>query len=525
MLRQMKKIIPLGLAAGIAVSASAQTVTLKSLDGATSLSGEFIDYDGQTYTIRTIVGDLTIDAFQVTCEGDACPAAETETESFAISGDSNAVGKLFADLLFEFGLDIGGDTMTSLDATGPSQVQLRNELGQELASITLKSEGAVQGLRDLFSGDASLAVLTRPITEEENAIFRLAGLGDLTSPEQQTIFALDGLVIVTSRNNPLRAIAEQDLAKIFSGKVTNWAQIGGPDAAINLYVRDETSGTGAVFNTLVMTPAGAKVAGTATVLDTDADVAKAVASDPLGIGVTSLSDVGNAKVLAIRGVCGIQVPATPFTIKTEEYPLSRRLYAYRTNQELPAQLTRFLEFLNSEPAQITIANDGFVDLGVSFQSNDEQGLRYLSAVIPTDVEMTLAQLRDMTANLMASDRLSITYRFKLGSAKLDARAQDDIQRLAQLLSTGDYDNKELLLIGFTDAVGAGAGNLRLSKQRAEEVRAALLDALPEGAIQGLPIRALGFGEISPLACNESENGRHINRRVEVWLRDNVTVSQ
>ncbi len=525
MLRQMKKLIPLGLAIGMATTVNAQTVTLKSLDGATSLSGEFMDFDGQTYTIRTIVGDLTIDAFQVTCEGDACPTATTETSSFGISGDSSAVGKLFADLLFEFGIDIGGDTMTSLDANGPSQVQLRNELGDELAKITLKSDGAVQGLRDLFSGEASLAVLTRPISSEENAIFQLAGLGDMTSPEQQIIFGLDGLVIVTSKNNPLRAIAEQDLAKIFSGQVTNWAQIGGPSAKINLYVRDKTSGTGAVFDTLVMTPAGTKIAATAEVLDTDADIAKAVAADPLGIGVTSLSDVGNAKVLAIRGVCGIQVPATPFTIKTEEYPLTRRLYAYRTNQESPAQLTRFLDFLNSEPAQITIANDGFVDLGASFQSNDEQGLRYLSAVLPTDVEMTLAQLREMTASLMASDRLSITYRFNLGSAKLDARAKDDIQRLAQLLSTGDYDNKEVLLIGFTDAIGAGAGNLRLSKQRAEEVRSALLEALPGGAIDGLPIRALGFGEISPLACNESENGRHINRRVEVWLRDNVTVSQ
>ncbi|PCJ76147.1 MAG: hypothetical protein COA53_02500 [Rhodobacteraceae bacterium] len=525
MLRKMKKLIPLSLAVGISTIATAETVTLKSLDGATSLSGEFLNFDGQTYTIRTIVGDLTIDAFQVTCEGDVCPTAVSDPSNFSISGDSNAVGKLFADLLFKFGIDIGGDTVTSLNPNGPAEVQLSNELGEELANITLKSNGSVQGLRDIFSGEASLAVLTRPITKEENAIFQLAGLGDLTSPEQQTIFALDGLVIITSKSNPLRAIAEQDLAKIFSGKVTNWAQIGGPSADINLYARDGTSGTGAVFNTLVMDPAGAKIADTASILDTDADVAKAVAADPLGISVTSLSDVGNAKVLAIRGVCGIQVPATPFTIKTEEYPLTRRLYTYRTNQELPAQLTRFLDFIDTEPAQNAIANDGFVDLGVSFQSNDEQGLRYLSAVLPTDVEMTLGQLRDMTANLMASDRVSITYRFELGSAQLDARAQDDIQRLAQMLSTGDFDNKEVLLIGYTDSIGGGTSNQRLSKLRAEEVRAALISALPGGGIEGLPIRAMGFGEISPLACNESKSGRNINRRVEVWLRDNVTVSQ
>ncbi len=525
MLRQMKKLIPLGLAIGLATTANAGEVRLKSLDGATSLSGELIDFNGQTYTIRTIVGDLTIDAFQVKCEGAACPVVATDPSAFGISGSANAVGTLFADLLYEFGIDIGGDTTTSIGTDGPTQVQVRNELGANLADISLTAKGSVQGLRDLFSGTASLAVLTRPISSDENAIFKIAGLGDMTSPEQQIIFGLDGLVVVTSKNNPLRAIAEQDLAKIFSGKVTNWAQIGGPSAKINLYARDNTSGTGSVFNDLVMTPAGETVSPDAKIVATDSEVAKEVAADPLGIGITSFSDIGNAKVLDIRGTCGIQVPATPFTIKTEEYPLTRRLYAYRTNAESPAQLSRFLDFLNTDAAQLAIANDRFVDLGVSYQSNDQQGLRYLSAVIPTDVEMSLQQLRDMTSNLMAADRLSITFRFALGSSQLDARAKDDITRLAQLLTTGDFENKELILIGFTDSVGAGAGNINLSKQRANEVKSALEAALPGGAISGLPIQTLGFGEISPLACNDTANGRRINRRVEVWLRDTVTVSR
>ncbi len=525
MLRQLMKFVSLGLAFGLGTTATADVVRLKSLDGGTSLSGEFVDFDGQNYTIKTIVGELVIDAFMVECEGDACPQVATEVSDFGISGSSNAVGSLFADLLFEFGLEIGGDTVTSLSTDGPTTVQLTNELGDALADVSLNASGALQGLHDLFNGVADLAVLTRPINTEENAIFKIAGLGDMTAPEQQTIFGLDGLVILTSKNNPIRAIAQQDLARIFSGQVTNWNQIGGDDAKINLYVRDETSGTGAVFNELVMNPARRTVSDNATVAATDADLSSAVAGDPLGIGVASLANSGNAKILAIRGTCGIQVPATPFTIKTEEYPLTRRLYAYTSNAEQPVQLERFLDFLNTEPAQLAIADSGFVDLGASFQTNDEQGLRYLSAVIPTDVEMTLNQLRDMTANLISADRLSITFRFSQGSSRLDARAADDIGRLAELLSTGDFDNKELLLIGFTDSVGAGGGNINLSNQRANEVRAALLAALPGGEVEDLPIRALGFGEISPLACNDSDNGRRINRRVEVWLRDTVVSSQ
>ena len=487
MLGQVKKFISLGLALGFATTATAEVVHLKSLDGGTTLSGELIDFDGQNYTIRTIVGELVLDAFLVECISGACPQIATNPDTFGISGSSNVVDTLFADLLFEFGLDIGGDTMTSLDPSAPTEIQLYNELGNELANVALKGEGARQGLQDLFSGEASLAVLSRAVSQDENAIFKIAGHGDLTTPAQQTIFALDGLVIVTSKNNPIRVIAQEDLADIFSGVVTNWKQIGGEDAKINLYASNESSGTGVVFHDLVMKPANTHVSSTATILDTDAAVAAAVAADPLGIGVASFANPGNAKVLDIRGACGIQVPATSFTIKTEEYPLTRRLYTYTTAGETPAQLARFLDFLETDSAQAAIANSGYVDLGLSYQSNDQQGLRYLSAIIPTDVEMTLPQLRKMTESLLSSDRMSITYRFAMGSARLDERAKDDIQRLAQILSTGDFENKEILLIGFTDSIGAGSANINLSAQRAGEVRTALLAALPAGLPNGFRI--------------------------------------
>ena len=510
---------------GIASAADAEIVRLTSIDGGTTLTGDFISFDGQVYTIRTIVGEFTVDAFQVTCAGAACPVVSTGSESFRISGSSTLVGELFANLMFDFGASIGGTALTSMGEGGASMIQLQNEAGTELAQIALNPGTSANGLAEVVAGTAALAVTTRPVTQTEVAAFRNAGLGNPADAEQEKIFALDGLVVVTSQNNPLRAIAEQDLARIFSGEIGNWDQIGGPSANINIYARAEDSGTGMVIDELVMAPAGRKLSPAAKRVETDADLAKAVASDPLGIGITGLATKGAAKVLAIRGVCGIQVPATPFTIKTEEYPLSRRIFAYNGNKDLPAQLGRFLKFLDTDAAQSVIADAGFVDLGASFQSNNEQGLRYLSAVMPTDVEVTLPQLQEMTQALTAADRSSITFRFALGSARLDARAQDDILRLANLIATGDITNKELLLIGFTDSIGPGQSNLGLSAQRANEVRQALEAAAPPGSLAGLPITALGFGEISPLSCNETANGRRINRRVEVWLRDLVTVAR
>ncbi len=524
MFRKLGTVVPWALALGLGTMANAEEVTLKSLDGNTTLKGEFVSFDGEKYTIKSIIGEMVVDAFLVQCEGAACPTLNVKSEVFAVSGASSVVGGLFTGLMLDFGKSIEGEVVTTTPETGPVTVKIMNEVGSELAEVWMAKTGSNQGFRDLASGKSSLALTTRPVHSGEIQTFANSGHGDLSSAAQEKVIALDGLVVVTAQNNPLRVVAEQDLAKIFSGHVTNWNQIGGPSAPINLYMRDQDSGTGTVFNTLVMQPSGAMPSPDATILNTDEDVAKAVAVDPLGIGITGYSDAGNAKILDIRGTCGIQVPATPFTIKTEEYPLTRRIFAYTSAKNVPVQLNRFLQYLGTDMAQAAVAKAGFVDLGVSYQSNNEQGLRYLSAVMPTGAEVNLGQLRTMTADLLASDRMSITFRFGFGSTNLDARGRDDIQRLANLLAVGDYQNKELLLIGFTDSVGNGSANRSLSERRAIQVRNALFESVPQGSFGYLPIRTMGYGEISPLNCNETENGRRINRRVEVWLRDVVIVS-
>lgn len=526
MFANIRKVIPFAVAAGLVSSpVAADEVTLTSLDGRTTFSGDLVSFDGEKYVIQTILGELSIDALQVACQGEACPSLTGEAAVFSIAGSKRLVGELFPNLISDFGASFGGEALSEINPNGPGLVTLTNEAGDNIAEISLSTGNSSDGLSEMLAGNAKLAITTRPISENERSEFINAGLGDLTSDEQQRIIALDGLVIVTAKNNPVRAVAEQDLAKIFSGQVTNWSQIGGPNAPINIYVRDPKSGTGTIFDQLVMNPAGASIASNANIMDVDSAVTEAVSKDPLGIGVTSLSESTGAKTLAIRGVCGIQVPATPFTIKTEEYPLTRRIFAYTPENNVPAELTRMLDFLDTDEANQAILDAGYVDLGVSYETNNEQGLRYLAAVMPTDVEINLPQLRSMTGELMSSDRMSVTYRFALGSSQLDARARADIDRLATLLSTGDLTNKELLLIGYTDSIGNGASNVSLSQQRAREVRDALIAAAPQGSLDDLPIRALGFGEISPLSCNETDNGRRINRRVEVWLRDLVTVSQ
>ncbi|MEM7614597.1 MAG: OmpA family protein, partial [Pseudomonadota bacterium] len=115
----------------------------------------------------------------------------------------------------------------------------------------------------------------------------------------------------------------------------------------------------------------------------------------------------------------------------------------------------------------------------------------------------------------------ITLRFDEGSTRLDARAEKDVQRLAEMIHDGRFENKEVLLVGFTDSAGPAAVNASLSQSRAEQVADTLIDQLPVDLAERDMIRALGYGEMSPLACNDTATDRQINRRVEVWTRDLV----
>jgi phosphate transport system substrate-binding protein len=129
-------------------------------------------------------------------------------------------------------------------------------------------------------------------------------------------------------------------------------------------------------------------------------------------------------------------------------------------------------------------------------------------------------IRTLLAQMIQFDRLSSTFRFRLGSSSLDERARLDMERLTHYLEAMP-SGTTIAMVGFTDDIGAFESNQRLSQQRAQSV-ADELRAYAGSRLAGIQITVNGFGEIAPSACNNSENGRGINRRVEVWIDKNAT---
>lgn len=242
-------------------------------------------------------------------------------------------------------------------------------------------------------------------------------------------------------------------------------------------------------------------------------------ADPYGIGFTGFANRGDAKAVTLKGGCGIYSTPSEFSIKTEEYPLSRRLSVYVPDRTLPAVATDLVDYLSANTAQQVVAQAGYVNLEVSEKSVDEQGLRIASAILSASGGVGLNNLQLMMKTLVDAKRLSITFRFMDGSSTLDVRAQHDTSRLLDWLVASDLTGKEVLLVGFTDSNGKLTVNMALAEQRAKQVLKTLTAAAPQGGLDGVHFETVGLGEVSPMICNDVANGRFVNRRVEVWVRD------
>ncbi len=502
-----------------AQTASAQQITLTSNDQQVVLSGELENVTDTAYELRTTLGLLRVPIDKVTCTGEACPKIK-RTSEFAVSGSSELAGKFMPSILSAYAAELQSDIDNAASPAG-SLYTVTDALDDDLARIEVTSSSSTNGISDLLQGITSVALTTRPVRRREAEAFSGSGLGDLRTSDQEHVVALDGLVLVVSQDNPIRSITQRDAALIFAGSYTNWSQLGGPDAPIKLYVREASSGTGEVFARLVMAPEGVPVAANSEVVLSDQDIGRLVANDPFGIGFTSFAGRGETRALAIQGSCGLVSQASDFNIKTEEYPLTRRLYAYTTNDKNPEHVDGFLNFAASDAAQEAIRTAGFVDQGITTSGVSRQGMRFASAIVSSGSIQQLLPLRQMVNEMLSSERFSTTFRFETGAAVLDTRALDDVERLAERLSELTTFKKSVTLMGFTDSVGDPQLNADLSLRRANQVLNALIAARPELA-ERINFRTFGYGEISPIACNETADGRRINRRVEVWFRDTAS---
>ncbi|MGQ0565501.1 MAG: phosphate ABC transporter substrate-binding/OmpA family protein [Gemmobacter sp.] len=473
--------------------ARCQDATLTALDGGLSLSGDLVGFDGEFYRLDTAYGVLTVDAAGVLCEGPACPDLSAPFAAIRITGAAEPALALLPRLVAAFAAS-RGLTYRQDGAAGFAATIANPSTREALGTFTFAPAAPAEAILRVDEGRADLVV---------------AALSD--DGMAARVLANEALVVLVATDNPLTQVRSTDLARALTGEVKNWQDLGGPDMPIVLHaLSPEVALQGAV---------AARLGGDmpAEVRHPDATaLAAAVARDPWALALSGRADIGPARVLPLTDSCDFPLPVTALTVKAGDYPLSVPLYLMAPRRRMPLITREFLEFLATDAAQSVIAAAGYIDRRPTRAPLTGDGQRLLGAIRSAGPEVSLPELQRLAAAMTGGERLSLTFRFEDGSTQLDAASQDNLAQLARLIGARAFDGFALSLAGFSDGSGEAATNLALSRTRAEAVRASLARIAPDLRDDELPT-VDAFGEALPMACDSTPSGRHINRRVELWL--------
>lgn len=474
-------------------------VTLTSLDGSRVIEGELLSFDGEFFRLETEHGALTLDGGNVVCSGGGCPDPNDLIAEATVGGPADMIHRLMPPLLESFaereGLSYRRIYMDDERVTWELAVPGTNRL-------MVRVDGVVSP-----ETEALVQLASR---ESDMSLGRLEGQTEL----RQDVIALDALVPVVSVENPRAMITLDQFSALLRGSIDNWSALGGPDLPVRLHLPD-----GDKAQTELSRVFPRFRFGPATRHTDPSELAAAVSDDPAALGLLSLSTIGNTVPLVIGGTCGLSTPATRGTIKSEDYPLTQPLFLHRVGARQPRLIRSFIAFVRSHEAQPVIQAAGFIDQGIGRIGFDRQGDRLANSVITAgDDQERLHEVQRMIASLMESERLTLTFRFRDGSSDLDPQSASNLRRLADAIGRGDFDGKEVVFVGFTDSEGPADGNLRLSERRANAVRRAVRAHVDNAPVT---LTADAFGEIMPMACDDTAWGRQVNRRVEVWVRSPV----
>jgi len=506
------------------------TLQLKG-GGGFQISGRLRAFDGQKYTIiNASFGEMEVDAKRFTCTAGSCPSKKTqpplrETDLFSdgniaeitVAGSNTIGNQLMPNLIRAFAAKLKLQVQ-QIARADPLSMEFRffNGAGANVARIILHRKGSRSSFSSLKAGKAQIGMSSRPVKNAEVTDLLKAGLGDVRSAASEHIVALDGIVVITSPENPILSMSIDSIAKVFSGQITDWSQFGYPPGLIKVHAPSPSSGTWETFNSLVLKPRGLRLAENTRRTGNHSKQSDWVAADPLSIGVVGIAYQRSAKPLNIKTDCGLITPPVNFAIKTEEYALSRRLYLYTPNQLENRMAARFLDFALSREAQTVIRKAHFVDQSPELISFKEQASRIAFALNAPEKDFKMPLMRELLTDLKNAERSTLTFRFESGSISLDRKSQKDITSLAIAMDDGSLKNKTIKLLGFADSGGLFEANRQLSLSRAQTVRDELIKKLKK---QIPPSRLIvrGYGELAPIACNNTPSSRAYNRRVEVWV--------
>lgn len=208
--------------------------------------------------------------------------------------------------------------------------------------INVQGGGSSVGIKSAQDGTADIGTSSKELKDDEKA-----GLSEF-------LIGKDGIVIVVNTKNTVSDLTEDQVKDIFSGKITNWKEVGGPDETINVVTREEGSGTRGAFEDIIMGKE-TKIKGGAIVQGSSEAAKQAVVQDPNAIGYVSLAHLTpDAKALKIGGVEPSEQTVLDGTYKVQ------RPFLFLTKGEPTGAVKEFIDWVLSPEGQELVKEEKVV---------------------------------------------------------------------------------------------------------------------------------------------------------------------
>ncbi|MFJ8065310.1 phosphate ABC transporter substrate-binding protein [Psychrobacillus sp. NPDC096426] len=230
-------------------------------------------------------------------------------------------------------------------SVGPLAEKLAAKYAEEdNTNIEINQIGSSAGITNAISGVSEIGMSSRDLKEEEIA----SGLNEV-------VIAYDGIVVVTHPTNKVKDLTMEQIKQIFTGKVTNWKELGGDDMEIVVVSREDGSGSRDAFQEIVDYSSG-ELVRSAIIASGNGNIKTTVANNKHAVGFISFEYIDESiSTIDINGV-----EATAENVLQEKYSLSRPfLFVYKEGQ-LTNSGQRFIDFILSEDGQLIAAEAGAI---------------------------------------------------------------------------------------------------------------------------------------------------------------------
>jgi len=217
-------------------------------------------------------------------------------------------------------------------------------------NITVSESGSGNGAKSLINGSCQVATMSRIMKQNEYE----AAVHSEVLPISFVV-ALDGIAMIVHPGNPVKGLTMEQVKSVYTGKIKNWNQLGGPNVPLVIISRDTNSGTYETFETRVLK--GEKIVKNCEYVGSNGAIRQRVQSTPAAIGYVGIGFIDNTvKALPVNGVS-----PSPETVKDGSYPIGRPLYMYTNDYpKMGSDLYLFVNLYLTKKGQEIIEETGFI---------------------------------------------------------------------------------------------------------------------------------------------------------------------